>query len=94
MASRLLTQLAERIAATREGDRLVLTISDDAAPAPPAAKPPGLGIGLSNIRQRLANRYGEAAEVIAGRTSDGFVNRISLPLVLDHPVLSASSAAA
>lgn len=67
-----------RIAAKAADGRVVIDVSDDAAATGKAA--PGFGIGLANIRERLANRYGGAASLSAGPTEPGFANRIELPL--------------
>ncbi len=71
------------IAAREEQGRLVIEVADDG----PAAKQgqdgsgSGLGIGLANVRDRLAARYGEAAQFVSGPADGGgWRSRISLPL--------------
>ena len=76
-----------RVAARREGDRLVLTVSDDGIAKEADHRPertgvmPGHGIGLANVRQRLHARFGDEAGVASGRTARGYVTTIILPLI-------------
>jgi LytS/YehU family sensor histidine kinase len=73
------------VTATREGDSILLGVfNGPAAGGPPEEDEEGpmrrsTGIGLANIRQRLLNRYGEAAtlETLAG--PDGYRAVIRLP---------------
>lgn len=68
------------ICASEEYGRLVLTVSDD---GPGAAKgsASGFGIGLANVRDRLAARYGDAAQFAAGPAAQGgWRAEIRLPL--------------
>jgi two-component system, LytTR family, sensor kinase len=75
--------LVEIIAQAR-GDRLAVTVRDDAVAdiAPGGAgKPPALGVGLDNVRRRLAALYGEAGLLTCGpRPGGGFPATIELPL--------------
>ena len=48
------------IAARRDGDRLVVTIADTGAGLN-GTSPPGRGVGLSNVRERLAALFGTRA---------------------------------
>jgi len=70
------------IAACGAGDRLVLTVADD---GPGAAhgrpSPSGYGIGLENVRQRLAARFGDEATLASGPVGEGYRTVISLPWV-------------
>ena len=69
-------------------ERLVLEVSDD---GPGGVQQQhgddngdagGFGIGLANVRDRLAARYGEDASLTAGsRVGGGWANTIDLPLV-------------
>lgn len=73
---------AGRIAvrACREGEALVLTVTDDGPglPAPGAGRPPG--IGLANTRARLAQLYGEAATLrVEDARPHGVVVTMTLP---------------
>lgn len=68
-----------RVAARREGDELVLTIEDEGADeaARPAA---GTGLGLRNVRERLALLYGPRGRLEAGPSGGGFRAEIRQPL--------------
>ncbi|MET0178994.1 MAG: histidine kinase, partial [Novosphingobium sp.] len=70
------------LAAREEQGRLVLTVADDG----PGGKgrqtgSEGCGIGLQNVRDRLAARFGGEASVVSGPTGDGYATVIRLPIV-------------
>lgn len=69
------------IEARREGERLVLEVRDDGAGLHAAAAPAkGQGLGLANVRDRLAGLYGEAAHLrVQQRPAGGVCARIELP---------------
>ena len=68
-----------RIAARAEGPMLVLTVADDGPGRGDADS--GFGIGLANVRDRLAARYGEEASLAAGPGANGgWLAEIRLPL--------------
>ena len=71
-----------RIAAAREGDELVMSVCNEADEARAAddESTKGTGIGLSNSRQRLSNRYGDRARLITGPIDGGFRAEVRLPL--------------
>ena len=70
------------ISAREEYGRLVVTVADDGANRKRSAEPrPGFGIGLGNVEQRLAARFGDEAGVVSGPTSEGYATHIRLPLV-------------
>ena len=70
------------IAARQEHGALVLEVSND-GPGPRDGTPSGFGIGLANVRDRLAARYGDCASLISGPgPSGGWLSVIRLPL--DH----------
>jgi hypothetical protein len=70
-----------RIAAFAEAGELHLSVENDgSAGAEPAA---GNGIGLQNVRDRLAARYGGAARLKTGRTAVGYRAEIVVPI--GHP---------
>ncbi|MGB7409338.1 MAG: histidine kinase [Pontixanthobacter sp.] len=74
-----------RVAAQRDGDSLIVTVSDDGPGtqnATRAGTPGGFGIGLANVRDRLLARFGEAASVEAGPTNDGWQTILRMPLVI------------
>ncbi|WP_420381341.1 sensor histidine kinase [Novosphingobium sp.] len=67
-----------RIVARAENDRLVLTISDD---GPGKTAESGTGIGLENVRNRLAARFGNEAHVASGpQPGGGYATTLVLPL--------------
>lgn len=70
-----------RIAAGAEDGALRLSVSDDAAGAGPAAA--GTGVGLKNVRARLAALYGDQGRLSAGRTATGYRAEVTLPLVYE-----------
>ena len=66
------------IDARREGDQLVVGVCDDGPGSTPRAGGPG--VGLANVRRRLANLYGEQAAVRAGdREGGGYAVELRLP---------------
>jgi sensor histidine kinase YesM len=68
------------ISARREGERLVLEVSDD---GPGVAEGEGTGVGLGNVRRRLEARFGDAARVEThSAPGKGFTARLILPLVV------------
>ncbi|WP_309623694.1 histidine kinase [Novosphingobium sp.] len=68
------------ITARDEQGRLVIEVSDD-GPGESANGRAGFGIGLANVRDRLAARYGDAASLTAGPRADGgWHSVIRLPL--------------
>ena len=68
-----------RLGACRVGDMLLIEVADDGDAAAPAAD--GNGVGLRNVRERLAARYGDAATIEAGPgPHGGHVVRLSLPI--------------
>jgi two-component system LytT family sensor kinase len=68
----------EVVAAHRDG-MMSITVTDDGIGA--VGGPPGLGVGLENVRRRLETRYGERATLTCGtRDPRGFQVRLDLPL--------------
>ena len=70
--------LAKRMSATllrtearREGDDLVLSVTDDGPGPGGGATEPGEGVGLANTRERLATLYGERARLELTQTPEG-----------------------
>ncbi|GGE04151.1 hypothetical protein GCM10011515_24700 [Tsuneonella deserti] len=68
------------IAARSEYGRLVVTVSDD-GPGLPKDPGKGFGIGLANVRDRLAARFGEDAMIVSGPVERGYRSELRLPLV-------------
>jgi sensor histidine kinase YesM len=66
-----------RIVAVRAGSLLRLAVENDVDPEQPAG--PGKGIGLANVRQRLAAAYGAEAAVHWSRRADLFRVELTLP---------------
>ena len=61
----------------RRLDRLLLEVEDDAGVLPAQIN---FGVGLSNLQERLALRYGDAASLsLSPRASGGVLARIELP---------------
>jgi LytS/YehU family sensor histidine kinase len=66
-----------RIVAARAGSLLRLAVENDVDPEQPAG--PGKGIGLANVRQRLAVAYGSEAAVHWSRRGNLFRVELTLP---------------
>jgi two-component system, LytTR family, sensor kinase len=68
------------ISAAASGGQLHLAVTDDGRGCS-SARPPNLGVGLNNVRERLSVLYGDRASMSAGpREGGGFEVRLSLPL--------------
>jgi two-component system, LytTR family, sensor kinase len=71
------------IAAERLDDRLILSVTDDANQSPADGEedmPESTGIGLGNVRDRLAARFGGDAQLTVRRpVAGGYVATLSLP---------------
>jgi signal transduction histidine kinase len=74
------------IAASRDGDRLMLTVRDDGPGLHDTRTPlPSTGVGLRNIRERLARLYGgEQSLELREADGGGVVARITMPF-RTHP---------
>jgi two-component system, LytTR family, sensor kinase len=71
-----------RIRASTEAGNLLLSVEDDGDPT--NGEGGGTGVGLRNVRDRLAARFGEAAHCHwSPRAAGGFAVRMTLPLVRD-----------
>jgi signal transduction histidine kinase len=69
---------AVRILAARAGSLLRLAVENDIDPEQPAR--PGKGIGLANVRQRLAAAYGAEAAIHWSRRGNLFRVELTLPV--------------
>lgn len=68
------------VAARREADELVLTVTDDGPGPGDRAEDRTEGVGLSNTRERLATLYGDRARLILETTpSGGAIAIVRLP---------------
>jgi hypothetical protein len=68
------------VSARIEDSQLVMTVRDDGAAEPDQAKPDGTGVGLENVRRRLAAVYGAEARLDVQQLSPGFAVTIRVPL--------------
>jgi LytS/YehU family sensor histidine kinase len=77
------------VAAAREGEELVLTVSNSAESGDQAAagQLPSrhrTRIGINNTRERLRNRYGSRGKLVAGPTDGGYRAVIRLPFTMSR----------
>ena len=73
-----------RIAAREEEGCLVLSVENDGLPADPEREEHGTGVGILNVCERLAARFGEDARCDHGPQPDGgYLVSITMPLLLD-----------
>ncbi len=80
-----------RLEASRDGDDLVVIIEDDGeAPNPVGAQAAGgMGVGLTNVRQRLEVLYGARGVLQAAPRERGFLVLIRIPLTLETQARAA-----
>ncbi|MBV8465080.1 MAG: sensor histidine kinase [Burkholderiales bacterium] len=71
---------------TAEADVLLVTVEDDGVGFDPTARPrPGGGVGLTNLRQRLAALYGNAASVgLADNQPAGVRVSLRIPMTAER----------
>lgn len=76
-------KVAITLSAREEYGRLVVTVADDGKGTArgAAGSRDGFGIGIGNVRDRLAARFGDEATVVSGPTSTGYATEIRLPLI-------------
>jgi two-component system, LytTR family, sensor kinase len=72
------------ISARREGGHLVLAVEDDGRAKTKVPDAQSHGIGLANVRDRLAARFGDAARIEIRSDADGFSVILTLPIGADH----------
>jgi len=80
---------AIRVAASRDGDRLRVTIEDNGPGLIDSAVPSGSGIGLSNTKARLQHLYGARQQLLFENRSEG-----GLLLTIEMPWHTAEEAVA
>ena len=70
-----------RIAAQRHGeDDIILSVEDNGAASGTLPVPAsGLGIGLTNVRNRLAARYGDVSALSSAATASGWRSSVTIP---------------
>jgi LytS/YehU family sensor histidine kinase len=71
-----------RLEARRTGNRLRIVIENPFDPDAPARA--GTGVGLPNVRRRLAARYGSDALFAARRLSDRYLVVLSVPAEISN----------
>jgi two-component system sensor histidine kinase AlgZ len=71
------------VRAERQGDRVSITVENPCDPARRGRR--GAGVGLANVRGRLATAYGEAARVTAAERDGRFRVDLSIPLTGIEP---------
>jgi two-component system, LytTR family, sensor kinase len=82
-----------RIEAGLERDAVRLSVVDDGVGPSAAARSRGAGVGLSNVRARLARLYGDRASFETGaRPGGGFAALVRLPLRTLGPGAGAGAA--
>lgn len=70
-----------RLQASREGDRLRLSVINGGCPLAPGAEPAGHGLALANLRQRLQALYGDAGRLSLATHATGLTDAtLTLPL--------------
>jgi hypothetical protein len=70
------------ISARRDGDRLVLEVANDGACDSEGGREGGTGVGLANVCERLAARFGDAAACEHGPLeTGGYRVSLSMPLL-------------
>ena len=83
-------QITIRISAREEYGRLVVSVSDNGnSRQVPDDVRPGFGIGLTNVRERLQARFGNAASIVSGHSAEGFTTHLRLPLLRMAEVVAA-----
>ncbi|MDQ2877597.1 MAG: histidine kinase [Pseudomonadota bacterium] len=70
-----------RIDANAEAGRLRLQVRDDGTVLPDAAGGAPGGVGLANVRDRLAARFGDDGTLCWERTAEGFGVTLTMPLI-------------
>ena len=75
-------QVTITLEAREEYGRLVITVSDDGSSTPShTTAERGFGIGLANVGERLAARFGNEASVVSGPGPGGYSSQLRMPIV-------------
>jgi len=75
-------QVTITLSAREEYDRLVITVSDNGTSnAERNDVRPGYGIGINNVSDRLAARFGDDASIVSGHVPGGYATHMRLPIV-------------
>lgn len=69
-----------RISARRDANKLILRVQDNGRAKSKSPPENGHGIGLTNVRDRLAARFGAAARLETEADGNGFTVTLTLPL--------------
>jgi LytS/YehU family sensor histidine kinase len=72
-----------RLAIARKGDRVTILVENPRDPDEPPRR--GAGVGLDNVRRRLAAAFPGSARMDAAQTPDGFRVELELPCVEHDP---------
>jgi hypothetical protein len=81
-----------RLEVSRDGDDLVVVVEDDGEPC--AHETARMGVGLTNVRQRLEVLYGARGVLQATPRERGFMVLLRMPLRLEGAALSIGARAA
>ncbi|WP_340588243.1 sensor histidine kinase [Erythrobacter alti] len=83
-------QVTITLSAREEYGRLVVSVSDNGTSAAHRDDiRPGFGIGLNNVEERLAARFGNEATVASGHSPEGYVTHLRLPLLRMRKAIAA-----
>ncbi len=75
-------QITITLAAREEYGRLVVSVSDNGSGGGDGASTrPGFGIGLNNVNERIAARFGDEATIVSGPVPGGYATHLRLPLM-------------
>ncbi|MEO7679483.1 MAG: histidine kinase [Sphingomonas sp.] len=72
-----------RIDADQHDGKLRLHVRDDGKPVPVAGDQMASGVGLANVRDRLAARFGDDGAIAWHRSDTGFAVTLTMPLTHD-----------
>ena len=64
----------------RDANNLIIKVEDNGRAKSKSPPEKGHGIGLTNVRDRLAGRFGAAARLETEVSEDGFAGTLTLPL--------------